>query len=204
MDVDMSDEDEEEQERFEEVEAEMKEEFGDSAVVKKGSHLYQVRVRSKDIRLIKEQCAKVGLPLIEEYDFKRDSITPDMKIELKSTTFSRIRDYQEQSLSKMFSNGRARSGIIVLPCGAGKTLTGITAASHIKKSTLVLCNSGVAAQQWRQEFCKWANLSRLPILFTSKSQGDMFEPSEAGIVISTYSMITYDGKRNDKKQIIMD
>ena len=42
----------------------------------------------------------------------------------------------------MFSNGRARSGIIVLPCGAGKTLTGITAtACTIKKSTMVVCTT---------------------------------------------------------------
>lgn len=53
----------------------------------------------------------------------------------------------------MFSNGRARSGIIVLPCGAGKTLTGILAASHIKKSTLVLCNTNVSLEQWRKQFC---------------------------------------------------
>lgn len=36
---------------------------------------------------------------------------------------------------------RARSGIIVLPCGAGKTLVGITAACTVKKSCLVLCTS---------------------------------------------------------------
>ena len=71
-----------------------------------------------------------------------DRSTPDLQIEIKSTTM--IRDYQVKSLSKMFSNGRARSGIIVLPCGAGKTLTGIVAASYIKKSTLVLCNSSVS------------------------------------------------------------
>lgn len=88
------------------------------------------------------------MPLIEEFDFKKDNNTPDLKIELKSTT--QVRDYQEQSLSKMFSNGRARSGVIVLPCGAGKTLTGITAAANIKKSVLVLCNSNTSVEQWRQ------------------------------------------------------
>ena len=41
----------------------------------------------------------------------------------------------------MFSNGRARSGIIVLPCGAGKTLTGITAACTIKKSAMFTCTT---------------------------------------------------------------
>jgi len=46
----------------------------------------------------------------------------------------------------MFSNGRARSGIIVLPCGAGKTLTGITAACTIKKSTMVVCTTQVSSE----------------------------------------------------------
>lgn len=52
----------------------------------------------------------------------------------------------------MFSNGRARSGIIVLPCGAGKTLTGITAATTIRKSTIVLTSSSVAVDQWKRSF----------------------------------------------------
>lgn len=43
-------------------------------------------------------------------------------------------------------------GIIVLPCGAGKTLTGVTAASTIKKSCLVLCTSGVSVLQWKYQF----------------------------------------------------
>jgi len=44
----------------------------------------------------------------------------------------------------MFSFSWARSGIIVLPCGAGKTLVGIAAASTIKKHTMILCTSQVA------------------------------------------------------------
>ncbi len=152
-----------------------------------------------DIKLIKEQCEKQKFPLIEEYDFKKDSDTPDLKIGIKSTTV--IRDYQQQALSKMFSNGRARSGIIVLPCGAGKTLTGILAASHISKSTLVLCNTNVSVEQWRKQFCQWASLEKLPVRFTSKETKDvMFDGlKEAGIVISTYSKISVSGKYIDEK-----
>lgn len=40
-------------------------------------------------------------------------------------------------------------GIIVLPCGAGKTLTGVTAASTIQKGVIVLCNTNVSAVQWK-------------------------------------------------------
>ena len=93
----------------------------------------------------------------------------------------------------MFSKGRARSGIIVLPCGAGKTLTGIKAAAEIKKSVLVLCTSGVAVEQWRNQFTQWTNLhGKLPIRFTSKANDKMFDyKKDAGVVISTYSMLSY-------------
>ena len=109
-----------------------------------------------DVEAVKEACIKKNYPLIEEYDFRRDRTSLDLKIELKSTTL--IRPYQEKALSKMFSNGRARSGVIVLPCGAGKTLTGILAACTIKKSVMVLCTSGVAVEQWRQQFFQFANI----------------------------------------------
>ena len=70
----------------------------------------------------------------------------------------------------MFSNGRARSGIIVLPCGAGKTLTGITAACTIKKSTLVVCTSQVSAEQWKREFLKWSLVNPQDVvIFTSQT-----------------------------------
>ena len=81
----------------------------------------------------------MDLPALEEYDFRNDTTNANLDVQLKPMTI--IRPYQETSLAKMFGNGRARSGIIVLPCGAGKTLVGITAACTIKKSTLILCTS---------------------------------------------------------------
>lgn len=124
-----------------------------------------------NIERVKEACIKRNYPLIEEYDFKRDTDqrrSPDLKIELKSST--QVRSYQEQGLSKMFSNGRARSGVIVLPCGAGKTLAGITAACTIKKATVVLCSSGVAVEQWRQQFLLWANVGSKIYRLTSTAK----------------------------------
>lgn len=90
-------------------------------------------------QVVRRQCKEIDLPALEEYDFRNDTTNPNLDIQLKPMTV--IRPYQETSLAKMFGNGRARSGIIVLPCGAGKTLVGITAACTIKKSTLVLCTS---------------------------------------------------------------
>ena len=113
-------------------------------------------------------------PLIQEYDFNRDSKNPDLKIELRPNTL--VRDYQEQALSKMFSNGRARSGIIVLPCGAGKTLTGISAACTIKKSVLVVCTTQVSSEQWKREFLKWTHVNPSDIIiFHSKNMKKLAE-----------------------------
>ncbi|MES1903137.1 MAG: TFIIH basal transcription factor complex helicase XPB subunit, partial [Paramarteilia canceri] len=64
----------------------------------------------------------------------------------------------EKCLQKMFGNERARSGVVVLPCGAGKTLVGVTAACTVKKRTLVLCNSGVSVEQWKQQFKAWSTI----------------------------------------------
>lgn len=46
----------------------------------------------------------------------------------------------------MFVGGRARSGVIVLPCGAGKTLVGISAINRVKKRTLVLCINNITVK----------------------------------------------------------
>ena len=75
-------------------------------------------------------------------------------MDLKANTI--LRPYQEKSLQKMFGNGRARSGVIVLPCGAGKTLVGVTAACTVRKRCLVLCTSAVAVEQWKAQFKLWS------------------------------------------------
>jgi len=53
---------------------------------------------------------------------------------------------------------RVCAGIIVLPCGAGKTLVGITASVRIRKSILVLVTNSVSVDQWRHQFTYWTNL----------------------------------------------
>lgn len=107
-----------------------------------------------------------------------------MKIELRPNTL--VRDYQEAALSKMFSNGRARSGIIVLPCGAGKTLTGISAACTIKKSVLVVCTTQVSSEQWKREILKWAHVSPNDIIiFHSKSVNKSTESRQINFLWTT-------------------
>ncbi|CAM9592786.1 unnamed protein product, partial [Laminaria digitata] len=159
------------------------------------------RVRNSEVEHVKKAATDMDYPLMEEYDFRNDTINPALKIDLKPNT--RIRAYQEKSLSKMFGNGRARSGIIVLPCGAGKTLTGVTAASTIKKSCLVLCTSGVSVLQWKYQFQLWTDIEDKNIsCFTSDLKESINE--EAGVLITTYSMISFAGQRSEIAKKIID
>jgi hypothetical protein len=50
------------------------------------------------------------------------------------------------------------AGIIVLPCGAGKSLVGVSAAVRVRKSCLCLCTSSVSVDQWRFQFLEWSTL----------------------------------------------
>ncbi|KAI0077872.1 DNA repair helicase rad25 [Panus rudis PR-1116 ss-1] len=150
---------------------------------------------------VKKRCNELEYPMLEEYDFRNDTVNANLDIDLKPSTV--IRPYQETSLSKMFGNGRARSGIIVLPCGAGKTLVGITAACTIKKSCLVLCTSSVSVMQWRQQFMQWSNVTDKQIAVFTADQKEKFA-GESGIVVSTYSMVANTHNRSHESKKMME
>lgn len=163
--------------------------------------VHSFEIREEFIETVKRRCNELGFPMLEEYDFRNDRLNPDLEIDLKPSTH--IRPYQEKSLAKMFGNGRARSGIIVLPCGAGKTLVGITAACTIKKSCLVLCTSSVSVMQWRQQFLQWSNVQDSQISVFTADEKQKFSGA-AGIVVSTYSMVANSGKRSHTSQKMMN
>lgn len=157
-------------------------------------------VAGEKMEEVRRRCKDIDLPALEEYDFRNDHRNADLDIQLKPMTV--IRPYQETSLSKMFGNGRARSGIIVLPCGAGKTLVGITAACTIRKSTLVLCTSAVSVAQWKQQFLLFSNIAERNICAFTQGEKEIFH-GPAGVVISTYSMIAKTGKRAHDAEKVM-
>ncbi len=67
-----------------------------------------------------------------------------------------IRDYQTKAVEKFWDGG---SGVVVLPCGAGKTIVGAAAMAKAKTNTLILVTNTVAARQWRAELLKRTTLT---------------------------------------------
>lgn len=163
--------------------------------------IHSVEVPAEGVEAVQKRCLELGYPVLEEYDFHNDQVNPNLDIDLRPNTT--IRSYQEKSLSKMFSNGRARSGIIVLPCGAGKTLVGITAACTIRKGIVILCTSSMSVVQWKNEFKKWSNIDPSDIAIFTSDHKEKFSRS-TGIIVSTYSMVTQTRSRSYDAQKMMD
>ena len=119
----------------------------------------------------------------------------------KHGTLSRNHSIYLQA-SRVSGSGRARSGIIVLPCGAGKSLVGVAAAARIRKSCLVLATNAVSVDQWCYQFKLWSTLKDESLSrFTSDSK-EHFK-SAAGVVVTTFNMIAFGGKRSAESNRII-
>ncbi|KAK4245945.1 DNA repair helicase [Corynascus novoguineensis] len=169
---------------------------GDNADI---THAFEIK--DDKVSTVAARCLALQYPALEEYDFRNDNVNPHLEIDLRPGT--QIRPYQERSLSKMFGNGRAKSGIIVLPCGAGKTLVGITAACTIRKGIVVLATGSMSAIQWRNEFIKWTNIDPRSISLFSSDQKTAFTGS-TGVIVTTYSMVTNTRNRAHDSAKMMD
>ena len=93
-----------------------------------------------------------------------------------------IRDYQSQAVDKFWQGG---SGVVVLPCGAGKTIVGAAAMAVAKTNTLILVTNTVSARQWKAELLKRTTLTEDEI---GEYSGSVKEVKP--ITIATYQILT--------------
>jgi DNA excision repair protein ERCC-3 len=129
-------------------------------------------------------------------------VDPDPNLNIKMRRSVEVRDYQTRCLNKMFGSRSqvSRSGIIVLPCGAGKTLVGILATATVRKRTLILCNTAVAVDQWRRQLRSYTTIEDSDIITFTAGQGNVQLPqNRAVVVISTYTMIGLDYEKRSRE-----
>ena len=94
----------------------------------------------------------------------------------------KIRPYQELAAEGFFHGG---SGVVVLPCGAGKTIVGAAAMAHVKATTLILVTNTIAARQWREELLKRTTLNEDEIGEYSGAKKEI-----RPVTIATYQVMT--------------
>jgi DNA excision repair protein ERCC-3 len=106
-----------------------------------------------------------------------------------------VRDYQRESADVFYAGGDVKggSGVIVLPCGSGKTIVGIVAMSRIQKSTLILTTSVTAVKQWKREILDKTDLKESDI---AEYTGDSKEIGP--VTVATYQILTYRPDREEE------
>src|SRR5205823_3731204 len=99
-----------------------------------------------------------------------------------------VRDYQREAAAVFHAGGDVRggSGVIVLPCGAGKTIVGIAAMCIVQKSTLVLTTSITAVKQWKREILDKTTLTPADVTEYTGETKDI-----GPVTIATYQIMTY-------------
>jgi DNA excision repair protein ERCC-3 len=105
-----------------------------------------------------------------------------------------VRDYQREAADIFYAGGDVRggSGVVVLPCGAGKTIVGIAAMALMQRSTLVLTTSITAVKQWHREILDKTDLGADQIAEYTGESKDI-----APVTLATYQILTH---RPDKKE----
>ncbi|GAA2694431.1 putative DNA helicase [Actinoplanes palleronii] len=93
-----------------------------------------------------------------------------------------LRSYQQEAVDGFWAGG---SGVVVLPCGAGKTLVGAAAMATAKATTLILVTNTVAGRQWKRELIARTNLTEDEI---GEYSGERKEIRP--VTIATYQVLT--------------
>ena len=127
---------------------------------------------------LKQELLKLGWPA---EDLAGYTTGEPHAIALNQTNWN-IRDYQTKAVEKFWDGG---SGVVVLPCGAGKTIVGAAAMARAKTNTLVLVTNTVAARQWRAELIKRTTLKEDEI---GEYSGSVKEVKP--VTIASYQILT--------------
>jgi len=136
------------------------------------------RVRDWARGQLKQELLKAGWPA-EDYAGYTPGTPHAISLIQQNWT---LRDYQALAVEKFELGG---SGVVVLPCGAGKTIVGAAAMAKISTNTLILVTNTVSARQWRDELLARTDLKPEDIAEYSGSSKEL-----APVTIATYQILT--------------
>ncbi|HIJ64403.1 MAG TPA: DEAD/DEAH box helicase family protein [Candidatus Hydrogenedentes bacterium] len=148
-----------------------------------------ILVKPGDRGNVKCALIKIGFPVEDLAGYVEGA---PLRLALRQTALSgkpfSLRRYQWESIDAFHAGGsnRGGSGVVVLPCGAGKTIVGIGAIDRLQTQTLVLTTNTVALRQWKAELLDKTDLAYDDI---GEYSGDAKEMRP--ITVATYQVLTY-------------
>ncbi len=138
---------------------------------------------------IKVALTEIGYPARDLVGFEDGEA---LEFQLRESTRSgadfTIRGYQTESIDAFYQNGRPEGGqgVVVLPCGAGKTIVGLGAMAKAQAKTLILVTNIVAAKQWVREI-----LERTTLRPEDVGEYDGTAKEIRPVTVATYQVLVY-------------
>ncbi len=140
---------------------------------------------------VKQAMIRIGHPIEDLAGYVEGGA---LEIELDQDEDFRLRAYQEAAVDAFWAGGSARggSGVVVLPCGAGKTIVGMAAMARVNRKTLILTTNLTAVQQWQRELAEKCVLDPEDIGEYTGQRKDI-----RPITVTTYQIMTYRRSRTE-------
>jgi DNA excision repair protein ERCC-3 len=145
-----------------------------------GEQTSDATIRLKDWArgFVKQELLTLGWPAEDRAGFTEG--TP-MAVDFDTASWS-LRGYQREAIDLF---GKSGAGVVVLPCGAGKTVVGIGAMVETAATTLILVTNSVSARQWRDEI-----LSRTTLTADELGEYSGEKKEIKPVTIATYNILT--------------
>jgi DNA excision repair protein ERCC-3 len=137
-----------------------------------------IAVHASERGHLKQALLKLGWPAEDLAGYVDGEAHP---ISLDETGWE-LRSYQREAVEHFWAGG---SGVVVLPCGAGKTMVGAAAMAEAKATTLILVTNTVAGRQWKRELIARTSLTEEEI---GEYSGERKEIRP--VTIATYQVLT--------------
>ena len=145
---------------------------------------------------VKQALIKIGYPVEDLAGYiEGDPLDLQVReITIHGRPFA-LREYQRDAVEVFYAQGSSHggSGVLVLPCGAGKTIIGIGVMEKIRQHTLILATNITALRQWRDELKDKTSLTDKDIGEYSGEVKDI-----RPVTITTYQILTYRKKKDDE------
>ncbi|MGC9329204.1 MAG: helicase-associated domain-containing protein, partial [Candidatus Hinthialibacter sp.] len=103
---------------------------------------------------LKQSLIKIGFPIKDQAGYvEGEPLQIDLRAAMLSGKAFQLRDYQKDAVSSFYRDGGSAggSGVVVLPCGSGKTVIGLGVLAKLRRQTLILVTNVVALRQWKRE-----------------------------------------------------
>ncbi|MCU0609620.1 MAG: DEAD/DEAH box helicase [Chitinispirillaceae bacterium] len=145
--------------------------------------------------LVKQALIGLGYPAYDKAGYVDGEPFPiSLRKQTRDCREFHIREYQRQSTEAFIGNADSPggSGVVVLPCGAGKTIVGIFAMSLLQRRTLILVTNITAAHQWKREILDKTEIAESDI---GEYSGELKEIKP--VTIATYQILTYRKNKTD-------